>query len=72
MRETVFMQTVITLFFGSLAALSAFIITFIEQKKNLTLTGKERIIRSLEIALISFAILSVLIFAALFFILRSL
>ena len=61
----------VTLCFGSLAALSAFIITYTEQKKNLSLPGKERIIRSLETALISFIVLSVLTFFALFLLFRS-
>lgn len=71
MKQMIIMLTVITLFFGSLAAVSAFIITLSEQKKNLSLSGKERIISSLKTAVISFIALSVLTFIALFFILGS-
>jgi hypothetical protein len=60
------MTAIIALFFGLLASLSAFLITLGEQKKNTTLSRKQRILNSLETAVYTFIILNILTFISLF------
>ena len=62
---------IVALFFGTLASASAFIITYSEQKKNMSLSNRERVIRSLTTAFYSFVVLVGLTFITLFFLLGS-
>jgi len=70
-KELLSIYLIITILFGTLAAISAFIITYFEQKKNLTLSKELRIFKSFETAIYSFLVLSVLVFIVFYFLMSS-
>jgi len=71
-KELLSIYLIITILFGTLAAISAFIITYREQKKNHTASRRQRIFKSFETAIYSFVVLSVLVFIAFYLLMSSL
>lgn len=71
MNEMISMLTIIAVFLGILSGLSSFFITYNEQEKNTSLTRKEKFKNSIQMAICTIAVLTFLVFIALFFLLSS-
>jgi len=71
MSEMISMLTVIAVFFGILSGLASFFITYYEQDKNKSLTGREKFKNSLLMAISTVAVLTALVFITLYFLMSS-
>jgi uncharacterized BrkB/YihY/UPF0761 family membrane protein len=71
MSEMISMLAVIAVFFGILSGLASFFITYNEQDKNNSLTGREKFKNSLRMTIYTIAVLTALVFITLYFLMGS-